>query len=440
MPAAIPEPIKAKVVEMWLQFYSRDAIAKSNYISTGAVSNIVKEWQDKMGKDLALGLRELHGLLKSGGLSVVQCVIGYRIMKTFSDQGVEAETAEHFIADLYKGCKSRGITPNHIVTHIEDLMKFSENVLLPEINEYINEKRAQNKQLDEKRDKVTKSVAFLESKEIELKKSHDVRLEQCRRMEQEVKIFSSSKQVLDQYGISISNDIPKFARTVKRIAEFDYDPEKVVRELEVIHDLKNERWALGISVDEKRKESVELDMRNSSLRKSIEKHAHTLSVLNEMENISFGPVELKKLHDTIIDIMNSNNISYWLAVSKFISDINTQYDTKLGFESEKEKLITGNQILKQKREEGLENITAQPFVGPIIARLLQNGLAEKDILNFAGVFLNILNGSFPVQDLTRGMLKTAEVITDSNMGMAVDAKSMEVLRNVRDELSKLDYS
>lgn len=138
--------------------------------------------------------------------------------------------------------------------------------------------------------------------------------------------------------------------------------------------------------------------------------------------------------------MNSNSISYWLAVSKFISDINTQYDTKLGFESEREKLITGNQILKQKREEGLENITAQPFVGPIIARLLQNGLAEKDILNFAGMFLNILNGSFPVQDLTRGMLKTAEVITDSNMGMAVDAKSMEVLRNVRDELSKLDYS
>ena len=61
-------------------------------------------------------------------------------------------------------------------------------------------------------------------------------------------------------------------------------------------------------------------------------------------------------------------------------------------------------------------------------------------MNFAGVFLNISNGSFPVQDLTRGMLKTAEVITDSNMGMAVDAKSMEVLRNVRDELSKLDYS
>jgi hypothetical protein len=38
------------------------------------------------------------------------------------------------------------------------------------------------------------------------------------------------------------------------------------------------------------------------------------------------------------------------------------------------------------------------------------------------------------------MLKTTEVITDSKMGMAADAKSMEVLRNVREELSKLNYS
>jgi hypothetical protein len=159
-----------------------------------------------------------------------------------------------------------------------------------------------------------------------------------------------------------------------------------------------------------------------------------------MENIGFGPVGLKKLHDTIIDIANSNNISYWLAVPKFFNDINTQYDSKLGFESEKEKLNIGNQILKQKREEGLENITAQSIVGPIIARLLQLGLTEKDILKSSEMFLSILNGSFPVQDLTRGMLKTTEVITDSKMGMTVDAKSMEVLRNVRDELSKLNYS
>ena len=51
MPTAIPESVKAKVIEMWLQGQSREANAKANYVSTGAVSNIVKEWQDKIGKE-----------------------------------------------------------------------------------------------------------------------------------------------------------------------------------------------------------------------------------------------------------------------------------------------------------------------------------------------------------------------------------------------------
>jgi hypothetical protein len=346
MPAAISESAKAKVIEMWVQGHTRDLIARANYVSTGAVSNIIKEWQDRIGRDTAQDLRELRGLLNKEGLSVAKCAIGARVMKMLSDQGVDAETAEYFISDLYKECKSRGITPNQIVTNTEDLVKFSENMRLSEINEYINDKSVQNKQLDEKRERLTKTVASLELKYSELKENHDLRLEQYRREEQEAKIFSSSKQVLDQYGISIANDIHKFARTVKRIAEFDYDPEKVVRELVVIHDLKNERWAHEIALDEKKKEFAELDMKNSSLRRSIDMHSHTLSVLNEMENIGFGLVELKKLHDTIIDIANSNHISYWLAVPKFFNDINTQYDSKLGFESEKEKLNIGNQILK----------------------------------------------------------------------------------------------
>lgn len=160
---------------------------------------------------------------------------------------------------------------------------------------------------------------------------------------------------------------------------------------------------------------------------------------NDLDNVGFGSGELKRLLDTIINIMNSNNINYWLAVNKFFKDVETQYDSKLGFESEKERLNTQIQILEEEREKRLENIRVQPFVGPIIARLLQLGLNENDIVKFAEVFLNILNGSYSVQDIARGMLKTVEVITTSHTGMTGDVKSMEVLGNVREELSKLDY-
>jgi hypothetical protein len=61
-------------------------------------------------------------------------------------------------------------------------------------------------------------------------------------------------------------------------------------------------------------------------------------------------------------------------------------------------------------------------------------------LKFAELYLNILNKSFPAQELARGMLKTLEVITTSNTGTATDEKLMEDLCNVREELSKLDYA
>jgi hypothetical protein len=123
MPAPISEPIKSRVVEMWLFGHNRDYVASVNRISTGAVSNIVKEWEAKIGKDVLRGLRELGVLLKREGLSPAQCAIGFRIMKIFADKGEDAETAEHFVLGIYTECNKLGFTPSNIVDHIEDLAK-----------------------------------------------------------------------------------------------------------------------------------------------------------------------------------------------------------------------------------------------------------------------------------------------------------------------------
>ena len=96
------------------------------------------------------GLREIGVLLKREGLTPTQCVIGFRIMKMFGDKGEDGETAEHFISVVYKECDRRGITPRNIVVHIEDLIKFSNDARLPEIEGYMNEKILQEKELERK--------------------------------------------------------------------------------------------------------------------------------------------------------------------------------------------------------------------------------------------------------------------------------------------------
>ena len=150
MPAPIPEAIKSKVIELWVLGHSRDSIVSANNISMGGVTNIVKEWEDKLGRDVMRGSREIGVLLKKEDLTPAQCAIGFRIMKVFAGQGVDGEAAEHFVSDIYRECNRLGITLNYIITHIEDLIKFSkeENIRLPEIEVYLDRKIVQKKELE----------------------------------------------------------------------------------------------------------------------------------------------------------------------------------------------------------------------------------------------------------------------------------------------------
>jgi hypothetical protein len=255
MPAPIPEAIKSKVIELWILGYSRDSIASTNNISMGAVSNIVKEWEDKLGRDVMRGSREIGVLLKREGLSPAQCAIGFRTMKVFAGQGVDGEVAEHFVSDIYKECTRLGITPSYIITHIEDLTKFSkeENVRLPEIEVYLDKKIVQKKELEGKLEQLNNSVAALEEEKSDLEKSRDMILEQNRRTEDEMMSYLSSRLELEKYGISMTDDIPKFASTVKSIAEYGYDPQRVLEEFKDIQYHQEKLRQLIMAVDEEKR-------------------------------------------------------------------------------------------------------------------------------------------------------------------------------------------
>jgi len=144
--------------------------------------------------------------------------------------------------------------------------------------------------------------------------------------------------------------------------------------------------------------------------------------------------------------MNSNGIDHWLAVGKFFNDIETQYDAKLGFESEKERLNLQIQILKEKRENMLQILGASPFTGNMLTKLLQLGLTENDILNVAETYLNLLSRTYSAEDLAKGMIKTIDALmtmtpTTSNIKKTTsNDKVTEILGKVRQDLSQLYFT
>jgi hypothetical protein len=442
MPAPIPESIKSKVIEMWFLGHSRDSTASANGISHGAVTNIIKEREDAIGRDVMRGLRELGVLLKREGLSPAQCAIGFRIIKIFADQGVDREAAEHFISDTYKECSRLGITPNNVITHIEDLVKFSkeESVRLPEIQQYIDRKTIQKNELEDGIEQLNNRIVTLAEKKSELEKSCDMISGQIRKLEHEMKSYISFKQELENYGISLTYDIPKLASTVKTIAQYGYDPQRILGEFQNMQYHQDKLRALEIAVNEKRKEFEKLDTQNSSLLQAISFHSNKLEIYNELASMGFNIEKLRGLYDVISNIPASNQISNLTAVDKFFKDIETQYDAKLGFELEKDRLAKEIQELKEEHKKQLESLRDQPFIGPTIAELLRRGLTEDDIQQFGKLLLNLSEGPHSLKRFVLVMIDAIRARANSRTRTAIDEKTIEILELAKEQLSRLDSS
>jgi hypothetical protein len=299
--------------------------------------------------------------------------------------------------------------------------------------------------LDYKLQELRDQIYTLEEQKSECEKGRDWALEQKRKANEEMKSYFDAKQELDKHKISITEDVPKFAKSVRGIAEFGYEPKKVIAEFEDIRDLARKREALEIRTDEMEKNLAKLSQQDYSLRHAINLHSENLSVYNDLAKMGFGSKELRRLLQTILDITNSNGIDHWGAVYKFFNDIETQYDAKLGFESEKERLNLQIQILKEKRENMLQILGASPFTGNMLTKLLQLGLTENDILNVGQTYLNLLSRTYSAEDLAKGMIKTIDAMmtmtpTTSHSKTTSNDKLTEVLSKVRQDLSQLDFT
>ena len=85
----IPEHIKSAVIDAWIMGTTRDYTASEFNISTGSVSNIIEQWQNRIGVFDANNLRDLGLALRKGGISPVQCVDGSRITNIIKQLGID---------------------------------------------------------------------------------------------------------------------------------------------------------------------------------------------------------------------------------------------------------------------------------------------------------------------------------------------------------------
>src|SRR5215208_8408063 len=111
----IAEHIKSAIIDAWMMGKTRDKIALEFSISTGSVSNIIEQWQNRIGVFDANNLRELGLALKKAGISPVECVDGLRITNIIKQLGIDEKHLFDFLKKLYKGSKEQRLLPTDLV-------------------------------------------------------------------------------------------------------------------------------------------------------------------------------------------------------------------------------------------------------------------------------------------------------------------------------------
>ena len=391
MSSKLPDHTKSLVIQQWLQGVQRDLIAANNGVSAGAVTNVVNEWRRGLGSAIIDDLRELGVTFRKVGITPAQCALGFRIAMMIAKLGVKKDDLEPFILHVYNNCIDLGVSPDNVASHIKDLLEFSKNtnnntVPLSQISDFIQQKTNEKKKLEQEIQTLKDEIKTLNEEKLDSEHRHASALQNENITAVELKSYSDLKEELGQYGIPI-HDVSKFAKAVRGISQKGYDVGKVIEEFSELESTRSNYWDYKNSIPDLKIKYDGLNQENSKLEESVNSCKQKLSLNNELQAMGFGIKELKLLRSTIREIADANNnIPPDQAQQKFYKDIEEQYDDKLGFESQLNKLRSEIATVSNNLTFLRTATLSQPLVGPSLQRLFSKGLSEQDIVELANIF------------------------------------------------------
>jgi cell division protein FtsB len=446
MPSKLPDTVKTLVIQQWLKGEQRDKIAGDNDLSAGAVTNIVNEWRQSLGFYLADQLRDFAVTLKKVGITPVQCATGFRIAMSMNRLGIKEDSFESFMSEVYQRCKNLELTPENIASFLTDLLEFSKSVPFSKMTNYMQQKTDEKKKLEQEIKNLEDDVGILQMEKRDCQALRDAALEDMKLTKDELQAYSSHKAELAKYGIPV-NDFSKLAKIVDGVKHYEYNVKQLVEVFSDWQLLKIQRSEYRNEVAVLTQQINSLKQERSFLQQTLNSWNQTISNCGELYSMGFHLGKLKLLHDTITEIAVANNIPADEAVAKFFEDIYKQYNPKLGFESQLDKLRAEVNRFNQEEARLRSEMLILPLVGPSLIRLLQKGVREQDIVDIA----ELLNNSGSSNDRNSKGITIQEIrsliselrtygsieLTIKQMSLKVD-KLRSQLTSLRTERQNLD--
>ena len=137
--------------------------------------------------------------------------------------GVDEEAFHFFISNTYDHSKNIGLQPDKIAAIAKQILDLAEPIPLSAIPDYIQEKTAEKRKLQEE-------ITKLGNEELAARAKLEEVMKRTAISTADLKQFSDLKIELNKLGISL-DDIPYFVKTMKGVKQLNYDVDFITTSL-----------------------------------------------------------------------------------------------------------------------------------------------------------------------------------------------------------------
>jgi hypothetical protein len=405
MKIPIPEHTKSGIIAAWLMGKTRDNIAREFNISTGSVSNIIEQWENRIGVYDANCLRELGLGLKKAGITPVQCVDGLRITNIISQLGIDKNHLFDFVNKLYNESKIQRLEPVDIARLVKVVNAFPDINSLNDIPKHIHKRRQEKIKLDEdinyKQHEIEKLDQEIDKKRKEIQDLKDDLESFGKEIQEEKKeflLFKDVKSELKKNSIDI-RILEPLIHIIKIFQEMNFRPLTILSEFSDIKAYRDLVENKEREIKERESHIQDLKIISENYEKEITSNETMVFSIKQLENLGCNASDIKNLERTFSDISKKFKLTKEEIKLRFFKYINC-FDTLLTFEQDICKKTDELSLLNNEISSARKVIESQPVIFSILQNLVNAGLNEHTILTAFKIFKTDLCNKMPYGDRT----------------------------------------
>jgi hypothetical protein len=382
----ITRELKDKVIRNYLQGVGRNKNAIDTGLGAGTVTNIIQEFNDKLGEYEPEAIRELAEQLRKAGISPNDCVMGSQVINKMIDLGIDKDKCLAAIEIIQTRSIEEGVTPEQSAQIVSQLFEISKSESMPlnEIPDYVRQKVQEKERLDSEVDVQQRQIQNLKAQADTLVRQNNLTM-------QNIGSYIALRNELANVGIP-ETDIEGAMNVIRNFDQQGFDANRIVPIASTTHTLKEE--------------VIELSRQCLSFRTTLSTYQHWVPLIQaiiEVGGSAVGPNELRVLVESICWRAATDKVPTMVAAQAIMGQLNSMYRI-IGFENEIKTKQLALELLQEKIQELNELWAAKLQAIEALAYLAARGVTNEHVLEFHNFFLahrNRFNLATLVADLQR---------------------------------------